>query len=123
MAVNFSTQEGARDYKIDVGLKGDWQPGKFPGLPKEAADALSGSAPGRAVAITLPHQGSASYDIGIGADLKKVSSHLPSPLDKMPGEALPVNVKVKGGLNGFMLTGSAGKQNRFNSEWNFDKNR
>ena len=79
--------------------------------------------PGRAVAITLPHQGSASYDIGIGADLKKVSSHLPSPLDKMPGEALPVNVKVKGGLNGFMLTGSAGKQNRFNSEWNFDKNR
>lgn len=48
VAVNFSTQEGARDYKIDVGLKGDWQPGKFPGLPKEAADALSGSAPGRA---------------------------------------------------------------------------
>ena len=35
VAVNFSTQEGARDYKIDVGLKGDWQPGKFPGLPKE----------------------------------------------------------------------------------------
>lgn len=52
-----------------------------------------------------------------------MSSHLPSPLDKAPGEALPVNVKVKGGLNGFMLAGSAGKQNRFNSEWNFDKNR
>ncbi|HBK4605223.1 AsmA2 domain-containing protein YhdP [Serratia marcescens] len=122
VAVNFSTQEGDRDYKINVGLKGDWQPGKFPGLPKEAADALSGSAPWQSqVAITLPHQGSASYDIGIDADLKKVSSHLPSPLDKAPGEALPVNVKVKGGLNGFMLTGSAGKQNRFNSEWNFDK--
>ena len=73
MAVNFSTQEGARDYKIDVGLKGDWQPGKFPGLPKEA-DALSGSARRRAVAITLPHQGSASYDIGIGADLKSEQS-------------------------------------------------
>ena len=123
MAVNFSTQEGARDYKIDVGLKGDWQPGKFPGLPKEPPMRSAAARLAEPVAITLPHQGSASYDIGIGADLKKVSSHLPSPLDKMPGEALPVNVKVKGGLNGFMLTGSAGKQNRFNSEWNFDKNR
>ncbi|WP_284144498.1 YhdP family protein, partial [Serratia marcescens] len=45
VAVNFTTQEGERDYKVNVGLKGDWQPGKFPGLPKEAADALSGSAP------------------------------------------------------------------------------
>ncbi len=47
VAVNFTTQEGERDYKVNVGLKGDWQPGKFPGLPKEAADALNGSAPGR----------------------------------------------------------------------------
>jgi phosphoheptose isomerase len=29
-------------------------------------------------------------------DLKNVSSHLPSPLDKSAGEALPVNIKAKG---------------------------
>ncbi|ANJ93939.1 AsmA2 domain-containing protein YhdP [Serratia plymuthica] len=122
VAVNFTTQEGKSDYKVNVGLKADWLPAKFPGIPQEASDALSGSAPWQSqVAIVLPHQGAASYDIGLDADLRKVSSHLPSPLDKPAGEPLPLSVKVKGGLNGFMLTGSAGKQNRFNSEWIFAK--
>ncbi|CAI1091676.1 Uncharacterized protein involved in outer membrane biogenesis [Serratia quinivorans] len=122
VAVNFNTLEGKSDYKVNVGLKADWQPGKFPGIPQEVADALSGSAPWQGqVAITLPHKGNASYDIGVDADLRKVSSHLPSPLDKPVGEPLPLSVKVKGGLNGFMLTGSAGKQNHFNSEWTFAK--
>lgn len=122
IAVNFNTQEGERDYKVNVGLKADWQPAKFPGLPQAVADQLGGSAPWQSqVAIVLPHQGSASYDIGVDADLKKVSSHLPPPLDKPAGEALPLSVKVKGGLNGFMLTGNAGKQNHFNSEWLFAK--
>ncbi|CAI1126550.1 Uncharacterized protein involved in outer membrane biogenesis [Serratia entomophila] len=122
VAVNFTTQEGASDYKVNVGLKADWQPAKFPGLPQEVAAQLGGSAPWQSqVAIVLPHQGSASYDIGVNADLKRVSSHLPPPLDKPAGEALPLSVKVTGGLNGFMLTGSAGKQNHFNSEWLFAK--
>ncbi len=118
LAVNFDTLEGKQDYKVNVGLKGDWQPAKVEGLPPEFAKALGGNAGWQGqVAINLPHKGDPSYDIGVNADLKKVSSHLPAPLDKAAGEALPVSVKVKGGLHGFILNGSAGKQNRFNSEW------
>lgn len=69
----------------------------------------------------LPYQGRVSYDIGVDADLTKVSSHLHSPLGKPAGEALPLRVKVSGGLNGFTLTGSTGKQSYFNSEWLFAK--
>jgi uncharacterized protein (TIGR02099 family) len=118
LEVNFNTLEGQQDYKVNVGLKGDWQPAKVEGMPPAFAKALGGSAGWQGkVAITLPHKGAPSYDIDVNADLKKVSSHLPSPLDKPAGEALPVSVKVKGGLHGFMLNGSAGKQNHFNSEW------
>lgn len=120
VAVNFTTQEGANDYKINVGLKADWQTAKLPGLPQEVAAQLGGSGSWQSqVSIVLPYHGSASYDISIDADTKKVSSHLPAPLNKPAGEALPLSVKVKGGLNGFTLTGSAGKQNHFNSEWLF----
>ncbi|MFI8417993.1 AsmA2 domain-containing protein YhdP [Serratia sp. NPDC078593] len=122
IAVDFTTQEGAKDYKVNVGLKGNWQPSKFPGIPSAVAEALSGSAPwNSSVAITLPHKGTARYDIGVTADMKSVSSHLPSPLAKPAGEPLPLNVNVKGGLNGFNLTGNVGKQNNFNSEWSFAK--
>ncbi|ATA20354.1 uncharacterized protein (TIGR02099 family) [Gibbsiella quercinecans] len=120
LAIEFNTQEAEKDYKINVGLQGDWLPGKFPGLPPAAAEALQGSAPWQSkVAISLPHGGGAHYDIGLEADLKKVSSHLPSPLDKPAGQPLPLNVNVEGGLNGFRLSGRAGKQEHFNSEWRF----
>lgn len=118
LTVNFDTQEGARDYKVNVALKGNWQPAKVEGMPSEFAQALDGSAAWQSqVAIQLPHKGEPSYDISVNADLKKVSSHLPSPLNKLAGDALPVSVKVNGGLQGFMLNGSAGKQNHFNSQW------
>lgn len=122
MVVDFNTQEGERDYKVDVSLKADWQPAKFLGLPQDLADKLGGSASWQSrIAIVLPHQGRVSYDIGVDADLTKVSSHLSSPLGKPAGEALPLRVKVSGGLNGFTLTGSTGKQSHFNSEWLFAK--
>nr|WP_236712529.1 hypothetical protein [Serratia symbiotica] len=103
-------------------MKAHWQPAKFLGLPQYLADKLGGSASWQnRIAIVLPHQGRVSYDIDVDADLIKVSSHLPSPLGKPAGEALPLRVKVSGGLNGFTLTGSTGKQSHFNSEWLFAK--
>lgn len=118
LTINFSTQEGKQDYQVNVGLQGNWQPSQVEGIPPDIAKVLSGSAAWQSqVALRLPHQGNPSYIIDVNADLKKVSSHLPSPLNKPAGEALPVRVKVNGGLHGFMLNGSAGKQNRFSSEW------
>jgi uncharacterized protein YhdP len=69
----------------------------------------------------LPHQGWVSYDLGVDADLKKVSSNLPSPLGNPVGESLSLRLKVSGGLNGFTLTGSTGKQSNSNNEWLFAK--
>jgi len=118
LAINFTTQEQPQDYKVNVALKGDWQPAKLEGIPPEVAKSLKGSAAWQSeVAIHLPHQGEPSYEVAVNADLKKVSSNLPAPLDKPAGAALPVSVKVKGCLHGFLLSGNAGKQNHFNSEW------
>ncbi|WP_262236987.1 hypothetical protein, partial [Escherichia coli] len=50
-------------------------------------------------------------------DLRNVSSHLPSPLNKPAGEAIPVNIQADGNLKSFALTGSAGSKNHFNSRW------
>ncbi|MWL74983.1 DUF3971 domain-containing protein, partial [Escherichia coli] len=43
--------------------------------------------------------------------------HLPSPLNKSAGEALPVKINVDGNLNSFTLTGNASANNHFNSRW------
>lgn len=118
LAINFTTQEAPQDYKVNVALKGDWQPAKLAGVPSEVAKSLKGSAAWQSeVAIHLPQKGEPSYEVAVNADLKKVSSNLPVPLDKPAGVALPVSVKAQGGLHGFTLSGSAGKQNHFNSEW------
>ncbi|AHG19806.1 hypothetical protein Z042_09355 [Chania multitudinisentens RB-25] len=118
LAINFTTQEGQPDYRVNVALKGDWHPAKLAGIPPEVAKSLDGSASWQSqIAIQLPHQGEPSYEVGVNAELKKVSSYLPAPLSKSAGDVLPVNLKVQGGLNGFTLNGSAGKQNHFNSEW------
>lgn len=47
VAVNFTTQEGERDYKVNVGLKGDWQPGKFPACRKRPPMRSAAARPGR----------------------------------------------------------------------------
>lgn len=123
LAVNFTTEDGAHNYKVNVVMKGDWQLAKVDGLSPELAKSLAGNAGWQGkVAINLPHhKGQPSYDIDVNADLKKVSSHLPAPLRKAAGEALPVSINVNGSLNGFMLKGSVGKQNHFNSEWLLSK--
>lgn len=69
------------------------------------------------VGIDLPYHAGPTYDIELKGDLKNVSSHLPVPLNKAAGEALPVNVKANGNLRSFELTGNAGSKNHFNSRW------
>ncbi|WON76588.1 AsmA2 domain-containing protein YhdP [Serratia sp. UGAL515B_01] len=118
LVIHFDTLEDKQRYQVNIGLKGNWQPASIEGIPPDIAKTLDGSVAWQGqAAIDLPHKGNPSYDIGINADLKKVNSHLPAPLDKKAGEALAVGVKVKGGLHGFVLNGSVGEQNHFNSEW------
>ncbi|WP_411705207.1 AsmA2 domain-containing protein YhdP [Edaphovirga cremea] len=116
--VNFSTKELEKEYQVGVDLKGDWQPAKLPGLPPQEAKKLSGSVPWNSkVAITLPRKGVPNYTVDVNADLKRVSSYLPAPLDKKAGEPLPLKVNATGNLHGFMLTGSLASKNHFNSQW------
>ncbi|WP_323666462.1 AsmA2 domain-containing protein YhdP [Pectobacterium punjabense] len=118
MAVNFTTEEQAKAFLVNVGLQGEWQPALLPGLPASASKALSGTAGWKStVAVNLPHSGKTTYDVDVQADLNKVSSHLPNPLTKTTGESLPLEVKASGDLNGFTMQGRLGKDNHFNSQW------
>ncbi len=83
LTVNFTTKEQPKDFLVNVGLQGDWLPAKLPGVPDSLAKMLSGSANWQGkVAVKLPQHGKPDYQVDVSADLKKVSSHLPSPLDK-----------------------------------------
>ncbi len=116
--VSFSTQENPDDFGVNVKLLGDWQPGKLKMLPAGIARQLSGSLPWQGnVDITLPHKGGASYKVELKGDGKTVSSHLPAPLDKPAGEAMPITINANGDLKGFTLSGSVHDKHRFNSRW------
>ena len=116
--VDFSTTEGAKAYQVAVNLNGNWQPARTGVLPAQVNDALKGSvAWDGKVGIDLPYHSGTTYNVELNGDLRNVSSHLPTPLDKSAGEALPVKIKAAGDLRSFTLTGSAGQENHFNSRW------
>lgn len=116
--VDFSTTEGAKAYQVAVNLNGNWQPARTGVLPAQVNDALKGSvAWDGKVGIDLPYHSGTTYNVELNGDLRNVSSHLPSPLDKRAGEALPVKIKAAGDLRSLTLTGSAGQENHFNSRW------
>lgn len=116
--VDFSTTEGAKAYQVAVNLNGNWQPARTGVLPAQVNGALKGSvAWDGKVGIDLPYHSGTTYNVELNGDLRNVSSHLPSPLDKSAGEALPVKIKAAGDLRSFTLTGSAGQENHFNSRW------
>ncbi|ATA25651.1 TIGR02099 family protein [Brenneria goodwinii] len=118
MTVDFTTEEQDKAFLVNIGLQGGWQPSRLPGLPTLVAERLSGGADWKsAVSVTLPHGGKPTYSIDILADLDKVSSHLPSPLNKAAGENVALQIKTRGDLNGFTMQGSAGKEYGFNSQW------
>ena len=116
--VDFTTTEGAKVYQVAVNLNGNWQPARTGVLPSQVNEALGGSmAWNGKVGIDLPYHSGTTYNIELNGDLRNVSSHLPSPLDKEAGATLPVKIKATGDLRSFTLTGSAGQDNHFNSRW------
>lgn len=116
--VSFNTKEGEKNYQIGVDLQGDWQPGKIEAVPAQLRDKLEGSASWKSnVLINLPHDGGTNYQVVLEGDLKNVSSHLPEPLNKKRGEAMPVKVSAKGDLQSFTLNGVVDEGHRFNSQW------
>jgi len=116
--VSFSTKENPNDFGVNVKLLGDWQPGKLKVLPDAITRQLNGSLPWQGnVDITLPHKGGATYKVALQGEGKAVSSHLPAPLDKAAGEAMPITINADGDLKGFTLSGSVRERHRFNSRW------
>ncbi len=118
VALRFETREGAKEYQVGINLNGRWNPVAMGILPKKLDDVVAGVVPWQGdVAITLPYRGGARYQVNLAGDLKEVSSHLPSPLDKSAGEPLPVKVNANGDLTHFDLNASAGGQSHFASRW------
>ncbi|WP_457913446.1 AsmA2 domain-containing protein YhdP [Candidatus Gillettellia adelgis] len=124
MVINFTTQENQRNYKINITVKGKCQPTKFVNFPKNMINHINGTMFLRSrIFILLPRKGRISYDISVNADLKKIRSSLPSPLEKSPEKTLLLKMKIVGGLNGFILSGGVEHHNYFNSEWLFEKHK
>lgn len=118
MGVRFSTKENPDDFGVNVKLQGDWQPAKISEIPAAVSKQLSGHLPWQGnVNIALPHHGGARYDVTLNGNAKEVSSHLPAPLDKKAGEAMPVSIQASGDLTHFDLSGSVDANHRFNSRW------
>ncbi|MDZ7277107.1 AsmA2 domain-containing protein YhdP [Pantoea eucrina] len=116
--IRFSTREQPNDFGVNVKLQGNWQPAQLKMLPTAIGRELQGNVPWQGnVDITLPHKGGARYNVELSGDGKKVSSHLPSPLDKAAGEAMPIAINAAGDLHGFSLSGSVGERHRFNTRW------
>ncbi|EKK5220977.1 AsmA2 domain-containing protein YhdP [Cronobacter sakazakii] len=116
--IDFSTREEPKAYQVEVNMNGDWQPTRTGLLPKPMNDALSGSILWNGkVAISLPYHAGVNYQVDITGNLKNVSSHLPEPVEKPAGKALPFKVRAKGDLKSFDVTGNAGAENHFNSRW------
>lgn len=57
------------------------------------------------------------YYIELNGDLRNVSSYLFFLLNKFVGEVILVNIQVDGNLKSFVLMGSVGSKNYFNSCW------
>ena len=116
--VSFTTREQEKAFEVGINLDGNWQPARTGLLPEAVNKQIGGSVAWKGdVGITLPYQGSARYTVGVTADMKNVSSHLPPPVEKAAGEPLPVKVNVEGDLRAFTLTGSAGTTHHINSRW------
>ncbi|WP_261643810.1 AsmA2 domain-containing protein YhdP [Erwinia mallotivora] len=116
--VSFNTQEGEKNYQIGVDLEGNWRPGDMKVVPVAVREKLNGSAGWQSnVSVNLPHGGGADYQVTLSGDLTDVSSHLPEPLEKKKGAALPVKISAKGNLHTFNLSGVVGGSHRFNSQW------
>nr|WP_318384642.1 AsmA2 domain-containing protein YhdP [uncultured Enterobacter sp.] len=120
--IDFTTTEGEKAYQVGVDLNGNWQPSRTGLLPEQLNNAIGGSVAWNGkVGIELPYRGGTNYNVDIKSDLKHIASRLPSPMNKEAGTPLPLNVKVKGNLRSFELTGNAGADNHFNSRWMLNK--
>ena len=118
VAFTFNTREQEKDFAVNIALQSQWHPADLTLLPTALRSRLSGQLPWQGkVSISLPYHGGADYQVAIQGDAKNVSSHLPSPLSKSSGSAFPVQINVKGDLNSFLLSGSAGKDQQFISRW------
>ncbi len=114
----FNTREQEKDFAVNIALQSQWNPAALKLLPASLRSRLSGKLPWQGkVSISLPYHGGADYQVAIQGDAKDVSSHLPSPLLKDSGSAFPFEINVKGDLKSFLLSGRAGKDQRFISRW------
>ncbi|WP_127959046.1 AsmA2 domain-containing protein YhdP [Serratia microhaemolytica] len=118
LTLRFDTAANQHEYRVNLALNGDWHLGNIAELPQPLRRALAGEASWRSqVAIRLPYQAAANYNITLDAELEKISSQLPAPLNKKPGVRLPLHATVTGGLQGFMLHGRAAERHQFASQW------
>lgn len=115
--VNFSTQEQAQQFAIDIQAEGDWALEKINAFPKTLHQQLIGRLPWHSqVAIALPHHGGATYQVKVVSDSTRVRGKLPEALNLKPS-AFPLSVEASGNLSTLHVQGVIDHQQRFTTQW------
>ncbi|MBT0728621.1 AsmA2 domain-containing protein YhdP [Rosenbergiella nectarea] len=115
--VNFSTEEQAQQFAIDVQASGDWALEKINAFPKTLHQQLIGRLPWHSqVAIALPHQGGATYRVKVVSDATKVGGKLPDALG-VQNKPFPLSVNATGNLSTLQVSGVIDNQQRFTTQW------
>ena len=115
--VNFSTQEQAQQFAIDIQASGVWALEKINAFPKTLHQQLIGRLPWHSqVAIALPHHGGATYQVKVVSDATQFSGKLPEALD-LKRTSFPFTVDAKGDLSTLQVQGVIDRQQRFITQW------
>lgn len=118
LKINFSTAELANAFAVDLDLQASWHPSRVSLLPKVLRQQLSGVLPWQSkVAIRLPHQGGANYQVDLTGEANQVTGYLPNAVGIRRNASLPIKIHAKGGLRQFQLSGAINQHQRFNSLW------
>lgn len=117
IVLRFSTQESANNYNVGVNVGGKWQLEKLPGLPEKIKQAFTAQVDWDSnIAVTLPKQKEASYNVKLQGKLKNVSEQLQTLLS-LENTTLPIQFDAKGTAKKLVVTGNINGEQGINTLW------
>lgn len=117
ITLRFSTQQAANNYNVGVIVGGKWRLEQLPGFPEKMKQAFSAQMDWNGnIAVTLPKQKEASYNVKLQGKLKNISEQLQTLLS-LKNTTLPVMFNAKGTETKLIVTGNISDEVGINTLW------
>lgn len=117
IALRFSTQQSANNYNVNVSVQGKWLLEQLPGFPEKMKQAFTAQMDWNSnIAVTLPKQDEASYNVKLQGKLKNVSEPLQTLLS-LKVSSLPVKFDAKGTEKKLVISGNINEEQGINTLW------